>query len=330
MQNNGGPTETHALVADSPAIDIASVAGCAAAPVDGTDQRGYIRSVDVPGVGNDGTDYCDAGAYEYDAVPPSACPVSPVDGTVGTSTTFLLGTGMGSPNRTRMVSKITIPNASTTTALFGQMAAKSYPGVKFVRFIYPNKTYEQIQTVTDLGDNGAVSWWGADLDISRLTRPFVKGRWFLYPGAKRDHLPRALVLYVTQTTAEEYASNWSTFTYPDNFVAETPAFNQTSTNTLAIPETQETADITVQVAIADINNDPRTVDLTISAGGISETVTLTGPISKKMELLNLVEVTLEDVPAGTDEVEILMESALGSGDSAALLGAAASFACTMP
>ncbi|MEZ4519823.1 MAG: hypothetical protein R3C44_24340 [Chloroflexota bacterium] len=260
----------------------------------------------------------------------SACPVSPTEGTVGSSTTFLLGTGMGSPNRTRMASKITIPNASATTALYGQMAAKAHYGVKYVRFIYPNKTYEEIQPETDQGDSGAISWWGADLDVSRLTRPFIKGRWFLYSGAKRDRLPRALVLYVTQTTAEEYASNWSTFTYPDNFVAGASEFEQSNTNILPIPEIQATTDVTVQVAIADINKDPRTIDLMVSAGGVSETVTLSGPVNAKMQLLNLVEVTLEDVPAGTDQVEILMESALDAGDSAALLGAAASYGCDLP
>ncbi len=57
------------------------------------------------------------------------------------------------------------------------------------------------------------------------------------------------------------------------------------------------------------------------------TTTLTGPTNKKSELLNLFEVTLEDVPAGVDEVEIELVSVLDKGDSAALLGAAASYVC---
>ncbi len=49
LQNNGGPTETHALLGGSPAINTSSPA-CPA-----TDQRGVFRS--------DGL--CDTGAYEF-------------------------------------------------------------------------------------------------------------------------------------------------------------------------------------------------------------------------------------------------------------------------
>ena len=62
LQDNGGPTETHALLTGSPAID-AGEAVCA--DVDGnpltTDQRGALRPVD----GNDdGVAACDIGAFE--------------------------------------------------------------------------------------------------------------------------------------------------------------------------------------------------------------------------------------------------------------------------
>jgi hypothetical protein len=51
LANNGGPTLTHALLADSPGIDAADAAICPA-----TDQRGVARP---QGAG------CDVGAYEY-------------------------------------------------------------------------------------------------------------------------------------------------------------------------------------------------------------------------------------------------------------------------
>ncbi|HUU63503.1 MAG TPA: right-handed parallel beta-helix repeat-containing protein [Dehalococcoidia bacterium] len=56
LQNNGGPTETHALMIGSPAID-ACVTSCTV----NTDQRGLPRPVDGD---LDGTYFCDVGAYE--------------------------------------------------------------------------------------------------------------------------------------------------------------------------------------------------------------------------------------------------------------------------
>jgi hypothetical protein len=56
LQNNGGPTETHALLPGSPAIDAGDNTGCPP-----TDQRGVTKPQD----GNDdGTAICDIGAFE--------------------------------------------------------------------------------------------------------------------------------------------------------------------------------------------------------------------------------------------------------------------------
>jgi hypothetical protein len=64
LQNNGGPTQTHALLAGSPAIDGGNPGGCLdhlGAPLL-QDQRGLLRPVD----GNqDGTGQCDVGAVEF-------------------------------------------------------------------------------------------------------------------------------------------------------------------------------------------------------------------------------------------------------------------------
>lgn len=57
LQNNGGPTKTHALLLGSPAIDAGDNLGCPA-----TDQRGVARPFSTA---------CDIGAYEYDTPPPA-------------------------------------------------------------------------------------------------------------------------------------------------------------------------------------------------------------------------------------------------------------------
>lgn len=61
LQDNGGLTPTHALLAGSVAIDAAAPADCPA-----TDQRNFARWVDGNG---DGIARCDMGAYEYGGAP---------------------------------------------------------------------------------------------------------------------------------------------------------------------------------------------------------------------------------------------------------------------
>jgi len=76
LQDNGGPTETHALQAGSPAIDQGSC------PQTMADQRGEPRHVDAPGLDN-ADDACDVGAYERQA----GTPLGVVTGTVTAAAT---------------------------------------------------------------------------------------------------------------------------------------------------------------------------------------------------------------------------------------------------
>jgi CSLREA domain-containing protein len=61
LKDNGGPTQTHALLEDSPAIDAGSCSGYT------TDQRGEPRPIDVPDIPNV-DDSCDIGAYELNPI----------------------------------------------------------------------------------------------------------------------------------------------------------------------------------------------------------------------------------------------------------------------
>lgn len=81
LANNGGFTLTHALPADSPAVDQGDLVGC----IDyvgyylTTDQRGFLRDVD----GNkDGDVRCDVGAFEYDPADPGTGGATPTPGHV--------------------------------------------------------------------------------------------------------------------------------------------------------------------------------------------------------------------------------------------------------
>ncbi|MSQ28793.1 MAG: hypothetical protein EXR51_11775 [Dehalococcoidia bacterium] len=66
LQNNGGPTFTHALLPGSPAIDAGDNTGCPA-----TDQRAVARPVDGNG---DSSAVCDIGAFEFVPAPPPPDP----------------------------------------------------------------------------------------------------------------------------------------------------------------------------------------------------------------------------------------------------------------
>src|SRR5262245_23323880 len=63
LKNNGGPTQTHGLVAASPAIDAGDPGGCrdGQGALLASDQRGFTRHVDG---NNDGSARCDIGAVE--------------------------------------------------------------------------------------------------------------------------------------------------------------------------------------------------------------------------------------------------------------------------
>ena len=68
LGNNGGPTQTHALLSNSPAIDQGTgVTSATFFDCPETDQRGLTRPVNGNG---DGTVACDVGAFEFGAIPP--------------------------------------------------------------------------------------------------------------------------------------------------------------------------------------------------------------------------------------------------------------------
>ena len=73
LQNNGGATNTHALLLGSPAVDTANNTACTV-----TDQRGARRDDG----NNDGTRICDIGAFEVE-VAPKVTTVAPSAGKIG-------------------------------------------------------------------------------------------------------------------------------------------------------------------------------------------------------------------------------------------------------
>jgi len=158
LANNGGPTMTHALLAGSPAIDAGDAATCAAAPVNGLDQRGITRP---QGLG------CDIGAFESGATPPPTVPTF----TLGlNSFTFAIGSTL-TLTRT-MVAGVPPTNADIYLALQlpdGTLFVMQ-PGGSFSQSLVPFQRNVQVPnftgsilsyTFTGIEPVGTYSWFAA-------------------------------------------------------------------------------------------------------------------------------------------------------------------------
>lgn len=105
LQDNGGPTLTHALLPGSPAIDAAGSAGCP--PID---QRGGSRPLDGNG---SGSAECDMGAYEYGADAATATP-SPTATATAVATVTPTPTASATPTLTATATATASPSATAT------------------------------------------------------------------------------------------------------------------------------------------------------------------------------------------------------------------------
>ncbi len=145
LQNNGGDTLTHALLAGSPAIDAGNPLGCA--DENGIDliidQRGYARPIDGDG---DGSARCDMGAFER------LSPGAP------TPTNTATPTNTSSPTATRTATATRTPTSTPTRT--PTATATSTPTVTPTNTPGPSPTATSTPTVTPTcvpGPDGCVS-----------------------------------------------------------------------------------------------------------------------------------------------------------------------------
>ena len=302
---------------------------------------GYVNTADPDG-GSDSTSDLTLGLGEvnldqdfgYQAPVVSTCLDDPA---VSNHWTDILGVGMGSTSKHKLSSKVNIPNSADVLSLYGQLVAKDTGMAKYVRFMYPGRNnFVEVHAITSPSPRSyATFWYGTDLDPAAN----IRGRWFLQTSGARNHIPRAMVLYPTYETG---ASDLFVDVFKLYGAEETQVYWDVAGGW--IPEQQIEIDIlaplaaatfNVQVALVENDKDTRPIYVTVEANGVSQTLSPTGP--NKGDLLNILEFTLPNVPAGTDTIVITIESpqpftdglgALG-GDSGAVVGVTANYACNL-
>lgn len=103
----------------------------------------------------------------------------------------------------------------------------------------------------------------------------------------------------------------------DNFTAVSDeryyTYHNTQTSTFSMPVTINAKNITAVLPIAEMNNDTRIAEFTLTAGSLSESVTInTYDLGRSMTLQTL---SLNDVPGGITSATLTMKSPSSNGDS---------------
>ncbi|MCW5847147.1 MAG: right-handed parallel beta-helix repeat-containing protein [Anaerolineae bacterium] len=243
--------------------------------------------------------------------------------------TDILGTGMGSTKKHKTQVKLNVPNWMNVDTLYGQLVGKDSGKANYVRFILPGKNnFVQVDGVTSAIDHaGGNFWYGDYIDPAK----YVKGRWFLQKSGAKGHLPRAFVLYPTyEDEAQTYVNVWDTYDAAEGEVYWDTASGWTPIREIVVPIAPPNGPTTfhVELAVVDNDKDNRQVWVTVTAGGVTQTVSPNNP--DHGDQLNLLTFDLANVPAGTDEIVIEIASYEGDGaygDSATLVGMAANYMC---
>ena len=240
--------------------------------------------------------------------------------------TTILGQGMGSNTSGKGVVKIVVPNPNDVVSIYGQLAGKEQRSYKYARFLRPNGTYINDKTQESPAyRNSAVFWFGEYLT------PANSAHWrarLIGAPTNKPFVQRAFLLYPTYETATAYVNVFELFDVSsENHVYWDAANGWIPTQQQIIPMAAplQPVDLTVMVAVVDNDRDTRPFKLTITAGGVSSTVMVNGPTNG--DLLNLVQVTLNNVPAGTSQIVLDLESPDEIGDSVAMVGMTAHYPC---
>ena len=219
------------------------------------------------------------------------------------------GTGMGDWHHTVSPQTLLLADPDSVKWLLAQVVGRSTPVPDSVAF-----TTDAPQSLTMTGPSSSSPHgytFEANLQPTSQITASVN-----HPGDSYK-TPRGLILYSKQAMPDQWTSVGKT---TNRYV-----YHGYHTEVLAFPPLAAATDLYVTAVVIDNDDDSRKMVLEAMAGGVTESVTELGPTDGAG--LNIVNLTLSQVPVGTSQVNVTLRSPSQDGDSLVLVGLNVSYPC---
>jgi hypothetical protein len=240
LSSNGGPTQTHALLPGSPAIDAGNSPGIS------QDQRGIGRPIDIPGIDNV-SDGSDMGAYEFE-------PPITISGTVTSGGNGLPGVTLTFSNQGGTTTTDKEGNYSHTV-VFGWSGAVT-PSRAGYNFSPSSRSYTSVKTNKENQDFSAIATVPPRISLNRTHLNFGADQAGWQTGSQ------SLVI----TNSGGGILNWSISNNAQWLNCTPVSGTDSAVVTVSItPTTLASGSYIGTITVEDVNasNSPRTVNVTL-------------------------------------------------------------------
>jgi len=221
----------------------------------------------------------------------------------------IAGIGMGDRHHTINPQTLSLADPASVYWLRAQVAGRGATVPDSVTF-----TTDAPQSLTMTGPSSSTSHgytFEANLQPTGQITASVS-----HPGDSYK-TPRGLVLYSKRATEGKWTSVGKT--------TNSGVYRDSHSEILTFPPLAEATDLFITAAVIDNDDDSRPMVLEAMAGGVTESVTELGPTDGAG--LDIVNLTLQQVPADTSQVSITLRSPSEDGDSLVLVGLNVSYPC---